>query len=1208
MFKRKKDQTQNYIQSFILEPILTPSGLIDVDDVSGTDIVDIPPDLDDFQTDDQPLQFEPSGEDGDISQQSAAWAEQGLERIAFADESPKYDSGYFTVGESGDVGIDFLFDGGKYKGEVAIFSLEGMDEFDPGSEEFIHEAAFRASSDSEFGHVVISDKTEGAKFAGSLGESQNWNSGDYQGVKTVSMRPGDTFGVMFVPNGTVQEVLDNPDIGGSKAPLFSMSTANPDDLFHVGQIADVTGDGSTFVMEDVQFGHKWYDQDYNDIIFQVRGAEGEALEVDDLLDNFDWRGTELGQEIVGYAQDAVDDYQALLTDASQDVVTDLDDALAEAMTEDPAPNEEVFANTEELEQVFEEELAPEFDRLNTELDKVTEEILASVDRSINDAETVLPTVSEQFISDLESAFGDWTEEIDFGDSLQSSSLGVEFAPEAQPLVGIIDTGFDSEHPDLNYEQIITGRDLVGGDDNPFLSDGEGNDHGTAILETIAALQDNDIGGEGINDDAPIWLGRAVGSGRWAESLVEFVDAAVASEQPNAIANLSFDLTEMDAEGNITTRYDLTANERAALEYAQANNILVVAAAGNQDAELSALGAASQEFDNIITVGAAEGDNRADYSSYGEGLDLMASGQGSENRASGTSVAAARVAGNLSLIWAANPELSYAQVKELAKSTAQDIHEPGFDLETGAGVLNVSAAIAAAQATDPLTTQRQATATPTLDPAITGQERQAWSNPFTPLRDKIKRKLNKVKRRVVNTVAEKAKTGLTNLVNRGKQTVRNYVDRTKNTIGNFINTVKDKGQQIGQFISNGINKAKDTANSLSNWFKNLPNTLNNVTQHIQDAVKKAQEAVQDHLDDSQEPNDSSGFHSVSFSGRVGPSIGVALRNSPQHEDRSGLAEPYNKTLTFDGWKYGQVVEDIWTGESDALWYRYTRNGQHYWVPSAYIYGYPDSRPPIQPDEGSNPGTGTNSTPGYVNSNVGSVRLNFRSRPQVGASILGKLYKGSKLTILDQVTGGSYSGRNDWYKVKVGNQVGYVAAYYVSEGSNNDDGGNSNSEALLQREGFSYFRNRSQFYASTNNIFWRDGFAPKPLAPNRGNSGTNGQCTWYAHGRMKELGYSSAALDNMVGWGGTWRNSLSNGAKIVSTPQPGDIAEWYWGYKKGHVAVVEKVNGDGTVVISESHWQSEYKGSDYMGKGAGTLHNIRTISTHDSDLKFISVPKA
>jgi len=214
-----------------------------------------------------------------------------------ATPSVRFDSGVFTVGEAGEVGIDFLFDGGSYKGELAVFSLDGMEQFEPGSEAFIQEAARRALSDSELGHVIIRDRLEAAKFSGSLGESTNWNMGEYLGVKTFTMRPGDEFGIMLVPNGQVQTVFDNPAVNGAKLPLFSMATANPDDAFHVGQAADVTGDGSTFVMED-QRVDKGSDRDYNDLIFRVNGATGKAALLDNVIaPNKDWRQSELGQQI-----------------------------------------------------------------------------------------------------------------------------------------------------------------------------------------------------------------------------------------------------------------------------------------------------------------------------------------------------------------------------------------------------------------------------------------------------------------------------------------------------------------------------------------------------------------------------------------------------------------------------------------------------------------------------------------------------------------------------------------------------------------------------------------------------------------------------------------------------------------------------------------------------------------------------------------------
>ncbi len=384
---------------------------------------------------------------------------------------------------------------------------------------------------------------------------------------------------MLVPNGTVEEVADNPNLGGAKRPLFSLATANPDDAFHVGQIADVNGDGNVFVFEDIRADGRT-DLDYNDLMIQVRGATGDAISLDEVLDaSQDWRDSDLGQEILTYARG---------------IETDLD---------------------------------------------------------------------------------------------------YDFPAEHQPLVGIIDTGFSGDNPDLDFDRIQLGRDWLAGDDNPLLQPGEGNEHGTHVLGLIAATKDNGIGIDGINDDAPLWLGRAIGSGEWADSLTEFVDAAADSGQPNAVVNLSLDLTQENPDGSITTRYEFTPAERQAIEYARQNDVLLVVAAGNDGDFMSVLGQASQEFDNIITVGAADGLERADYSSFGNGLDILADGGTPERGAlslseagvgsmAGTSVATARVTGAASQIWAANPDLNYRQVIEILKSTATDLAAPGWDGDGG----------------------------------------------------------------------------------------------------------------------------------------------------------------------------------------------------------------------------------------------------------------------------------------------------------------------------------------------------------------------------------------------------------------------------------------------------------------------------------------------------------------------------------------------
>jgi PKD repeat protein len=55
-------------------------------------------------------------------------------------------SGVFIVGENGQISIDYLFDGGDYQAQMSIFSLDGMENLEVGSIEFIKEAARRATS------------------------------------------------------------------------------------------------------------------------------------------------------------------------------------------------------------------------------------------------------------------------------------------------------------------------------------------------------------------------------------------------------------------------------------------------------------------------------------------------------------------------------------------------------------------------------------------------------------------------------------------------------------------------------------------------------------------------------------------------------------------------------------------------------------------------------------------------------------------------------------------------------------------------------------------------------------------------------------------------------------------------------------------------------------------------------------------------------
>lgn len=115
----------------------------------------------------------------------------------------------------------------------------------------------------------------------------------------------------------------------------------------------------------------------------------------------------------------------------------------------------------------------------------------------------------------------------------------------------------------------------------------------------------------------------------------------------------------------------------------------------------------------------------------------------------------------------------------------------------------------------------------------------------------------------------------------------------------------------------------------------------------------------------------------------------------------------------------------------------------------------------------------------------------------------------------------------------------------------------------------------YFFSDRNIFYAAGF--------------EGQCTWYSNGRIQEMaaeiGYDldMSALNVMTGNAERWYDQALAGQSTfavssdVTKPAAGAIICWgggmYNGEPCGHVAVIERVNEDGTVDYSEG-W---YNGS-------------------------------
>ena len=606
-----------------------------------------------------------------------------------------FSTGTFVVGDSGEVTIDFLFDGSRDKGELAIFSLSGMETWEPGSKAFIKEAARRALSNSELGYVVIQDKLEGAKFDGTLGETTDYNQGDYLGVKTLAMTAGDSFAIALVPKaGTFQTAFDRPKTG-VEAPLFSLATADPFDGLNLGQMADVTGDGRIFAFDDRHLEGS-ADRDYNDLIFTIRGAAGTAALLDEVINpNREWRNTALGQELLDDASPPEPpEYkpdELLVKFRAEATETDIESAAtaAGAIDIEPLVSDDPNSN-HALEQWHVAHFQP-----NTDLE-------AAQTIFVEDAN--VETVDFDYL-----LYPDWVpNDPDFSLLWHLDNTGQNGgtpdadinAPEAwevqrgsrDVVVAVIDSGIDYNHQDLaaniwtnagevagdgidndgnGYADDVYGWDWFYDDNDPI----DDNGHGTHAAGIIGAVGNNNVGIVGVSPEVSLMSLKFQGnfSGVYmgfASDAAKAIDYAV--DNGADVINASF--------GGI----NFSSVMFDAVSRANDAGVLFVASAGNEssDNDVSPRYPTNYDIPNVISVAAADNNDRlAEFSNYGAttvdlvapGVEILSTvpGNGYEVH-SGTSTAAPHVAGAAALLLAEDSSLTVTELKQTLMDTANPI--------------------------------------------------------------------------------------------------------------------------------------------------------------------------------------------------------------------------------------------------------------------------------------------------------------------------------------------------------------------------------------------------------------------------------------------------------------------------------------------------------------------------------------------------------
>lgn len=248
------------------------------------------------------------------------------------------------------------------------------------------------------------------------------------------------------------------------------------------------------------------------------------------------------------------------------------------------------------------------------------------------------------------------------DAREAAVYYIQNPPVYNPVVAVLDTGVDYNHPDL-AAAMLPGYDFVSDDADPM----DTNGHGTGTSSIIGARYNNGIGIAGLCPNCSILPVRV---GTWVVhfgsiEVAEGIFYAADPQQGNA------DIISMSLGGTCS---DLWTD---AVDYAYGQDVFMVAAAGNYTVVVVYPAA----YPRVMVAGATDHNDDIPWwvpsigsiDMYAPGVDVpVADWGGSYDTMTGTSSATPHIAATAALLLGQNPALTTPDMRQIIVNTGDQI--------------------------------------------------------------------------------------------------------------------------------------------------------------------------------------------------------------------------------------------------------------------------------------------------------------------------------------------------------------------------------------------------------------------------------------------------------------------------------------------------------------------------------------------------------